>query len=170
MSGRSLRSHQLGIVDQRVEAWFERFWGIPTTGHLTEPQQRLGSTVTAGFRPGLLIPVAAADGESVGIDDRERFRVCIRVREDAFLQRSEFDRMPDSWTYYVTAATAAQAVIEPCSCSLRALTPMSSSVTTMSCRSSGPKWRVSRSTCSGLGSVRRSRPEASTTLESSHYR
>jgi len=62
-------------VSKQLEDWgliITQSEGIPTTGHLTDRRQRLGSTAAAGFRPGLLIPVAATDGESVGIDDRER--------------------------------------------------------------------------------------------------
>jgi hypothetical protein len=104
---RSPISRQLGIADQRIEAWFTPFGGFPTTGHLSEAGDRPRGMSDLPGR--LLTAVVPADVTADQRDDPTSFRVCIRVWEDSFPDREPFDRMPDSWVHHVTATTAEQA-------------------------------------------------------------
>jgi hypothetical protein len=108
LSGHSDISRQLGIVDQRVEAWFRPFGGIPATGHLSEAPTR-GADPASEVPARWLTPVAPAHVQIARFDEPGRFRVLIRVWDDEFLERDEFDRMPDSWVYYIDATTADEA-------------------------------------------------------------
>jgi hypothetical protein len=99
-------SRQMGVVDQRIEAWFEPFWGLPATGHLVEAAARAHS---ASALPGRLLHVVepaevVASGEASG-----EFRVCVRMWDDGFAERDEYDQIPPAWTYYVRAPTADEA-------------------------------------------------------------
>ena len=99
-------SRQMGVADQRIEAWFEPFWGLPATGHLVEAAARAHS---ASALPGRLLHVVepaevVASGEASG-----EFRVCVRIWDDGFAERDEYDQIPPTWTYYVRAPTADEA-------------------------------------------------------------
>ena len=96
-------SRQMGVADQRVEAWFEPFWGLPATGHLVAPGARPRSISALPDR--LLSVVDPADAVVSGMTSGE-FRVCIRAWDDDFAQRDEYDQIPASWMYYVQAPTA----------------------------------------------------------------
>jgi hypothetical protein len=97
---------QMGIADQRMEAWFEPFWGLPATGHLAARTDR---PEVLSALPDRLIHVVAPDAMLAPGTGAGEFRVCIRIWEDEFAQRAEYDQLPPTWTYYVDAPTAYEA-------------------------------------------------------------
>jgi hypothetical protein len=99
-------SHQMGIADQRIEAWFEPFWGLPAAGHLARRTDR--PRVLSALRDRFMHVVAPDEVLAAGEMNGE-FRVCIRIWEDGFAQRADYDRLPPTWTYYVHARTAYEA-------------------------------------------------------------
>jgi hypothetical protein len=100
-------SRQLGVADQRIEAWFEPFWGLPATGHLARASDRADGRRDLPER--LVTVVEPADANPGAKPCAGEFRVCIRIWEAEFDERDEFDQMPDTWLYYIEASTAHEA-------------------------------------------------------------
>jgi hypothetical protein len=111
VAGTSEHHRQLGVVDQRAEAWFRPFAGVAATGYLAEHRAR--STGPADSPrladAGLTVVGPERDREVTLPDGAGTFRVCVRFWEDDFLERDEFDQMPSTWMYYLAAATADEA-------------------------------------------------------------
>jgi hypothetical protein len=108
----SLRGHdpisrQLGVADQRIQAWFEPFWTLPATGHLARAGDRAEGRSALPER--LVTVVEPADANPEAKPWTDEFRVCIRIWESGFDERDEFDQMPDTWLYYLEASTAREA-------------------------------------------------------------
>jgi hypothetical protein len=110
VSGESAMARQLGIADQRLAAWFEPFFGLPATGHLSAAEDRAPGQTDLPTR--LLVPVTAAEVTVEQPADSDRFRVIIRIWDDGFADRDSYDQMPDCWVYHVTAASAEDARVK----------------------------------------------------------
>jgi hypothetical protein len=103
----------MGKADMRIEEWFRPFYngGQGFAPHPiyneravkpTEPATPLNhiKVIAAEPSPDVLARTAADD---------LRFRVCIRMWEDDFLDRPETNWIPDQWVYYSDATNADQA-------------------------------------------------------------
>jgi hypothetical protein len=106
-------SAMMGEADMRIEEWFHPFYdGGP--GFAPHPlYNERSAKPTEPVAPRNPIEVIAAepspDIQVQAVADDLRFRVCIRVWEDDFLDRPETNWMPDRWVYYPEASTADQA-------------------------------------------------------------
>jgi hypothetical protein len=100
-------ARQLGMADQRLAAWFEPFFGLPSTGHLSAAEDRPPGKTELPSR--LLVPVTAAEITAEQPADRDRFRIIIRIWDDGIADSDSYDQMPDCWIYHVTAASAEDA-------------------------------------------------------------
>jgi hypothetical protein len=109
LAGHSWINQQAGVVDQRVESWFRPFGPVPETGYLQG--ERAPSTLVVGEAP--LVEVEPGDAPELDrADGPARFRVMVRLWEDAFLDRDPSSQMPATWIYYVDAASAGSAMEE----------------------------------------------------------
>ncbi|MEA2358219.1 MAG: hypothetical protein QOI62_1479 [Solirubrobacteraceae bacterium] len=111
VAGTSEHHRQLGVVDQRTEAWFRPFGGVAATGYLAEHRDRMIDPADPPPLPeaGFTVVEPQRDREVTVPDGAGTFRVCIRFWEDDLLQRDEFDQAPGTWMYYLAAATADEA-------------------------------------------------------------
>jgi hypothetical protein len=103
----------MGKADMRVEEWFKPFYG-GSRGFAPHPfyNERAARPTEAEADRRAIEVVAAKPGPDIraqGTEDESRFRVCIRVWEDGFLERPETDWIPETWLYYLEASTADEA-------------------------------------------------------------
>lgn len=103
----------MGKADMRVEEWFKPFYG-GNQGFAPHPYyNERAARPTEAEADRLAIEVIAAepglDIQAQGTGDESRFRVCIRVWEDDFLERPETNWIPEIWLYYLDASTADEA-------------------------------------------------------------
>jgi hypothetical protein len=109
LAGHSWIKQQAGVVDQRVESWFRPFGPVPETGYLQS--ERAPSTSAVSEAP--LVEVEPGDAPELDrADGPGKFRVMVRLWEDAFLDRDPSSQMAATWIYYVDAASAGSAMEE----------------------------------------------------------
>jgi hypothetical protein len=101
----------LGKSDMRIEAWFNPFYsgrqGFGSHAFYLEQPASL-SAGRAELTALRVVEPEAVSSDRPSADGRE-FRVCIRMWEDTFLDRDPMDQMPDTWMYYMAAASADEA-------------------------------------------------------------
>ena len=99
----------MGKADMRIERWFESFSG-EDPGSAPHPDYLEPLITPCHSAPERQLAVVSPEpaGVQAGPDD-QHFRVCIRTWEDGFADRDAYDWIPDTWIYYVDAASAGAA-------------------------------------------------------------
>jgi hypothetical protein len=104
----------MGKADMRIEEWFRPFYngGPGFAPHPIYNERAVKPTEPATSRSPIEViaaePSPDIQAQTATADDL-RFRVCIRVWEDDFLDRPTTNWMPDQWVYYPEASNADQA-------------------------------------------------------------
>jgi hypothetical protein len=100
----------MGKADMRVEEWFQPFYG-GNQGFAPHPFYNERAASPPADRRRIEVIAAELDPNTAARarEAKGRFRVCIRIWEDDFMERAETNWLPDTWVYHLDASNVDEA-------------------------------------------------------------